>query len=200
MKKIFLIAFIATTVGFSQEKSLRVEMFLGGAGVSGDFKAETGKTYDSDGFGFGYGISVQYMMTSSFGVGLELTKTGAVVLPVITGLTFDLSTVSITGILAKASYYFTPDKSIQPYLSLGLGLYSIKQPESKVSPTGNISITLIPEASASNFGFSPELGFKMGKFNLAMSYSMAGDMDIDGSTQQYNIMMYKVGYFFDIEL
>ncbi len=168
MKKIMNVLLVVlmvlmTTPSFSQ---LRFGLGLLGGIPVGDF----GDVAD---FGAGAYLEGKYAVTENIDVGVHLGAMGFAGADIgVSGTSVSVGSFGIVPLLFTGEYVFLGGP-VSPYAGIGIGPYFISGGDVSVSGSsvgGSVS-------SGTEFGFAPEFGVYLGKFNLSISYNIAGDFN-----------------------
>ena len=104
----------------------------------------------------------------------------------------DFEITSINGYLAKGRYHFG-ENNTRFFAGLMLGMYSI-QPGA-FNENGNITINFQRKMT---FGFAPEIGVRLGSFQIATSYHLPGKYKADVLTGTYeagySVWQFTIGW------
>jgi len=168
MKKIIkvllvLLMVLVATPSFSQ---LRFGLgFLAGIPI-GDFG-------DVTDFGAGAYLEAKYAVTGNIDVGAHLGAMGFAGADVdVAGTSVSVGSFGVVPLIFTGEYVFL-EGPVSPYVGIGIGPYFISGGDIEISGVS----TGVSVQSGTEFGFAPEFGIYLSKFNLSVSYNKAGDFD-----------------------
>ncbi|MBB6460027.1 outer membrane beta-barrel protein [Flammeovirga kamogawensis] len=176
MKKTIIVAlFLAMcSTAFAQDKKFSIGFGLGGSFASSKFEDVKQKGAGVNGF-----LNFYYNVNSKLSLGLEYNGATIVIKPEDDmGINFEAT--GLSSFSAKGLYHFSENK-VRPYAGIGLGLYNVSP--GKIGSGENF----IEFEKASSFGFAPEVGLKLGWFQIAALYHMIPSVSFsDDYNPSYN--------------
>lgn len=206
----------------ANEKSIGIALDLGTVVALGELS-------NSYIFGFQFGLNANlFLMEEKLGIGMGYaynTLIGQSSFASTDGESISISSGTIHSIYASGRYIFMPDRVFRPYVGLNLGVYIYdivaSTPLDNEGSIFGLSLgeTAVTPLTGASFGFSPRLGFWVGRtvsfgleigydwgapisytYDLESTYDYENDVAIPGGTRTgkvgMNGLVFKIGLMY----